>query len=64
MIDKAEVVRLPGRAPKNNPQFVATHLPHTPENVYEIYRGRGDGENRIEEVDNELYRGRTSCHRF
>ena len=30
VIIKAEVVRHPGRTPKNNPRFVVTNLPHTP----------------------------------
>jgi hypothetical protein len=50
VIIKAEVVRHPGRTPKNNPRFVVTNLPHTPEHVYTIYRARGDVENRIKEL--------------
>lgn len=46
VVIKAEVVRHPGRSPKNNPRFVVTNLPHTPEHVYAIYRARGDVENR------------------
>ncbi|MDQ7088464.1 MAG: transposase [Acidobacteriota bacterium] len=57
VIYKAEVVCLAGRTPKDNPRFVVTNLPHKPENVYKIYRMRGDSENRIKELDNELYFG-------
>jgi hypothetical protein len=42
VIIKAEVVCHPGRAPKHNPRFVVTNLPHTPQHVYEIYRARGE----------------------
>ena len=43
---KAEVVRLDGREPRDNARFVVTNLRHKPENVYLLYRGRGDSENR------------------
>ncbi len=62
-IFKAEVVRHPGRPPKDNQRFVITNLRHSPENVYKIYRLRGDPENRIKELQ-ELESDRTSCTRF
>ena len=61
---KAEVVRLDGREPKDNARFVVTNLRHKPENVYLIYRGRGDSENRIKELKNDLEMDRTSCSSF
>jgi hypothetical protein len=64
VIIKAEVVRHPGRAPKNNPRFVITNLPDAPEAVYQIYCGRGDMENRLKELHHGLEMDRTSCHRF
>jgi hypothetical protein len=64
VIIKAEVVRHPGRAPKNNPRFVVTNLPDPPEEVYQIYCGRGDMENRLKELHHGLELDRTSCHRF
>jgi Transposase DDE domain group 1 len=64
VIIKAEVVRHPGRAPKNNPRFVVTNLPDLPEAVYQIYCGRGDMENRLKELHHGLALDRTSCHRF
>jgi hypothetical protein len=64
VIIKAEVVRHPGRAPKNNPRFVVTNLPHTPEHVYALYRARGDVENRIKELKAGLALDRLSCSRF
>jgi Transposase DDE domain group 1 len=64
VIIKAEVVCHPGRAPKNNPRFVVTNLPHTPEHVYAIYRARGDVENRIKELKDGVALDRLSCSRF
>jgi len=63
VIIKAEVVRHPGRSPKNNPRFVVTNLADAPEVVYQIYCGRGDMENRLKELHG-LAMDRTSCHRF
>jgi hypothetical protein len=64
VIIKAEVVRHPGREPKNNPRFVVTNLPGRPKAVYAIYCGRGDMENRLKELHHGLALDRTSCHRF
>jgi hypothetical protein len=64
VIIKAEVVCHPGRAPKNNPRFVVTNLPQTPEHVYAIYRARGDVENRIKELKSGLALDRLSCSSF
>ena len=64
IVMKAEVVRHPGRDPKNNPRFVITNLAARPEAVYQIYRERGDMENRLKELHHGLELDRTSCHRF
>jgi hypothetical protein len=64
VIMKAEVVRHPGRAPKNNPRFVVTNLPHRPQAVYEFYCHRGDVENRLKELHHGLEMDRTSCSKF
>jgi hypothetical protein len=64
VIIKAEVVRHPGRAPKNNPRFVVTNLPDPPEAVYWLYCQRGDVENRLKELHHGLEMDRTSCTRF
>jgi hypothetical protein len=62
---KAEVVRHPGRAPKDNPRFVVTNLTGSPRQLYEkIYCARGDVENRIKELHHGLEIDRTSCSRF
>ena len=64
VIVKAEVVRLGTAEPRDNPRFVVTNLSLPPEVVYDIYRGRGDCENRIKELKNGLALDRTSCTRF
>jgi hypothetical protein len=64
IVMKAEVVRHAGRDPKNNPRFVITNLAAPPEAVYQVYRERGDMENRLKELHHGLEMDRTSCHRF
>ena len=64
IVMKAEVVRHPGRAPKNNPRFVVTNLADPPQGAYEIYCQRGDMENRLKELHHGLEMDRTSCSRF
>jgi hypothetical protein len=65
VIIKAEVVRYPGREPKNNPRFVITNLRQGPRHVYEReYCTRGDVENRIKELHHGLAIDRTSCTSF
>jgi hypothetical protein len=65
VIIKAEVVQHRGRAARDNPRFVVTNLPQTPEWLYtQVYCARGDIENRIKELHEDLAIGRTSCSRF
>ncbi len=64
VIIKAEVVRHPGRTPKNNPRFVVTNLTARPQTVYELYCQRGDVENRLKELHHGLEMDRTSCSKF
>ena len=64
VIIKAEVVRHPGRAPKNNPRFVVTNLTAPPRAVYALYCQRGDVENRLKELHHGLEMDRTSCSKF
>ena len=64
VIIKAEVVRHPGRDPKNNPRFVVTNLTEDPETVYQVYCGRGEVENRLKELHHGLEMDRTSCSKF
>jgi hypothetical protein len=64
IILKAEVVSHPGRELRDNPRFVITNLRHAPENAYGLYCGRGDPENRLKELKNDLQMDRTSCSSF
>jgi len=64
VVIKAEVVRLGDRLPRDNARFVVTNLRHKPARVYDVYRQRGDQENRIKELKLDLALGRTSCSRF
>lgn len=64
IIYKAEVVRLGEREPRDNARFVVTNLRSRPERVYEIYRMRGESENRIKELQHGLRLDRTSCTKF
>jgi hypothetical protein len=65
VIIKAEVVRHPGREPKNNPRFVVTNLHQSPRWIYKrVYCERGDIENRIKELKYGMEIDRTSCSRF
>ena len=64
VILKAEVVRLAGRDPRDNPRFVGTNLPQSPRRVYALYRERGDVENRLKELHYGLGFDRTSCTGF
>jgi hypothetical protein len=65
VIIKAEVVRVAGRDPKDNPRFVVTNLRTRPRPLYErIYCARGEIENRIKELHHGLEIDRTSCTKF
>lgn len=64
VVYKAEVVQHPGREPKDNVRFVVTNLAQSPQRVYRIYTDRGDAENRIKELKQDLAMDRTSCSRF
>lgn len=59
IVTKAEVL------PKgDNPRFVVTNLPETPEEIYGFYVERGQTENRIKDLKRALSADRLSCHRF
>jgi hypothetical protein len=62
VIVKAEVM-----SRGDNPRFVVTSLPASEldaEAIYNVYRQRGDPENRIKELKVDLSADRLSCHRF
>ena len=57
---KAEV-----SAEGDNPRFIVTNIRRgDPTRQYNLYALRGDMENRIKELKNDLKMDRTSCHRF
>lgn len=64
VIFKAEVVHAAGKPPRDNARYVVTNLRHQPARVWEIYCRRGDSENRIKELKNDLEIDRTSCTSF
>jgi hypothetical protein len=64
VIYKAEVVSYPNRDPRDNCRFVVTNMEEDPEIVYQVYRQRGDCENRIKELKDGLYLDRLSCSSF
>jgi hypothetical protein len=68
VVIKAEVVRDPARpekGPKDNPRFVVTNVPASPERLYEaIYCRRGEIENRLKELKEHIRVDRTSCTGF
>jgi hypothetical protein len=60
VVMKAEIVNK-----GENPRFVITNIADMlAEEVYEFYCDRGDVENRIKELKDDLLSDRTSCHRF
>lgn len=61
VVFKAEVTRLDGREPRENPRYVVTNLKRRPRRIYDLYCMRGDVENRIKELKSDLDLGRTSC---
>ncbi len=64
IVMKAEVVRYPGREARDNPRYLVTNLKDAPVDVYNVYRQRGDVENRIKELHHGLEMDRTSCMKF
>jgi hypothetical protein len=49
----------------NNPRFVVTNLDGSAKELYDtLYCQRGEAENRIKEVQLDLFGTRTSCHKF
>ena len=54
VVFKAEVVHAVGKSPRDNARFVITNLRNRPERVWQIYCKRGDSENRIKELKNDL----------
>jgi hypothetical protein len=61
VVVQAEVVRFPGRDPRDNASQVVANVLFRPERVYGIHRGRGEVENRIQELQHGLEIDRASC---
>ena len=65
VVIKAEVTRIVGREPRDNPRYVVTNIPQGPQTLYEeFYCQRGEFENRIKELKHGLKIDRTSCSKF
>ena len=65
IVIKTEVVRLPGREPRDKARYVISNLSAAPQRVYQdIYCQRAEIENRIKELHHGLEIARTSCTRF
>ena len=47
-----------------NLRFVVTNRPGDPQRLFSFYAGRGQAENYIKELKNQLKADRLSCHRF
>jgi hypothetical protein len=71
--ERRVVVKAEVSAKGDNPRFVVTSredlteegaFAQSAEELYDFYADRGDVENRIKELKNDLCSGRTSCHRF
>lgn len=59
------VTRLEYGAQGTNPRFVVTNLTTEATELYDsVYCQRGDAENRIKEVQLDLFGTRASCHKF
>jgi hypothetical protein len=64
VIVRAQAALQPGRAVKATARFVLTNTSFSPAQAYEMHCRRGDAENRIKELKDDLEIDRTSCSRF
>jgi hypothetical protein len=65
VIFKAEVTRISGREPRDNPRYVVTNMRGSAQHIYQnVYCRRGDFENRLKELKGDLAMDRTSCSSF
>lgn len=64
VVYKAEVVCLSGREPRDNLRCLVTNMKNAPSRIFDLYRKRGDMENRIRELKCGLQIDRTSCSSF
>jgi hypothetical protein len=65
VVYKAEVLASGDKPAKDNTRYVVTSLERgSPAAIYRLYCGRGDAENRIKELKEDLEIDRTSCSSF
>lgn len=63
--ERRVISRLEYGAQGNNPRFVVTNVAGRAEELYDaLYCQRGEAENRIKEVQLDLFGTRASCHKF
>lgn len=63
--ERRVITRLEFGAQGANPRFIVTNLNGTPETLYDgLYCQRGEAENRIKEVQLDLFGARASGHKF
>jgi len=63
--ERRVITRLEYGAQGNNPRFVVTNVEGRAEELYDtLYCQRGEAENRIKEVQLDLFGTRASCHKF
>ena len=63
--ERRVITRLEYGAQGTNPRFVVTNLSDEATMLYErLYCARGEAENRIKEVQLDLFGTRASCHKF
>jgi hypothetical protein len=64
-VERRVITRLEYGAQGANPRFVVTNLEGDAVDLYErLYCARGEAENRIKEVQLDLFGTRASCHKF
>jgi len=64
VVVKTEYLIYPGRLPRENYRFVVTNAKGSARRAYETYCGRGDQENKLDELKNQLRMDLTSCTKF
>ena len=63
--ERRVIARLEYGAQGNNPRFVVTNVAGQADELYDaLYCQRGEAENRIKEVQLDLFGTRASCHKF
>lgn len=58
------LIKAEAGAEGTNTRFVVTNMPGDPQRLFDFYEDRGQAENHIKELKNQLKADRLSCHRF